>query len=93
MLQIDKLEKDISDATLKSPVDGQIISLFSEQSGFARQGDMIASIRTETGYEVELDLHVKYLTFMKSAKQVRGRSQTGDSFMLSLRVILPEENR
>ena len=93
MLQIDKLEKDISDATLKSPVDGQIISLFSEQSGFARQGDMIASIRTETGYEVELDLPVKYLPFMKSAKQVRARSQTGDSFMLSLRVILPEENR
>ncbi len=93
MLQIDKLEKDISDATLKSPVDGQIISLFSEQSGFARQGDMIASILTETGYEVELDLPVKYLPFMKSAKQVRARSQTGDSFLLSLRVILPEENR
>ena len=93
MLQIDKLEQDISDATLKSPVDGQIISLFSDQSGFARQGDMIASIRTETGYEVELDLPVKYLPFMKSAKQVRARSQTGDSFMLSLRVILPEENR
>ena len=93
MLQIDKLEQDISDATLKSPVDGQIISLFSDQSGFARQGDMIASIRTEMGYEVEIDLPVKYLPFMKSAKQVRARSQTGDSFMLSLRVILPEENR
>ena len=93
MLQIDKLERDISEATLKSPVDGQIISLFSMQSGFARQGDIIANIRTEKGYEVELDLPVKYLPFIKSTRLVKARSQTGDSFMLSLRVILPEENR
>ena len=93
MLQIDKLERDISEATLKSPVDGQIISLFSMQSDFARQGDIIANIRTEKGYEVELDLPVKYLPFIKSTRLVKARSQTGDSFMLSLRVILPEENR
>ena len=30
-LQIKKLEQDLSDATLKSPVDGQIISLFSKK--------------------------------------------------------------
>ena len=92
-LQIKKLEQDLSDATLKSPVDGQIILLFSEKIGFARQGDMIASIRTDEGYGVELDLPVKYLPFINSESQLRARSLSGENFMLSLRAILPEENR
>lgn len=92
-LQIKKLEQDLSDATLKSPVDGQIILLFSEKIGFARQGDMIASIRTDEGYGVELDLPVKYLPFINSESQLRARSLLGENFMLSLRAILPEENR
>ena len=93
LLQIKKLEQDIIDATIKSPVEGQIKSIFSEKIGFARQGDEIASIRTKEGYEVELDLPVKYIPFIKSEDQLRARSLTGESFMLSLRVILPEENR
>ena len=93
LIQIKKLEQDILDATLTSPVNGQIISLFSEQIGFARQGDEIASIRTKEGYEVELDLPVKYLPFIKSEVPLKARSQTGERLMLSLRVILPEENR
>ena len=93
LLQIEKLEQDILESTLKSPVKGQIISLFSEKIGFARQGDEIASIRTIEGYEVEIDLPVKYLPFIKSEGQLRARSLLGEQFMLSLRVILPEENR
>ena len=92
-LQIDKLERDIAGATLRSSVNGQIISLFSEQSGFARLGDKIANIRTNTGYEVEIDLPVRFLPFVGTTQQLRARGQTGDSFMLSLRAILPEENR
>ena len=93
LLQIKKIEQDIIESTLKSPVKGRIMSLFSEQIGFARQGDEIASIRTKEGYEVELDLPVKYIPFVKSEGQLRARSQSGERLMLSLRVILPEENR
>ena len=54
---------------------------------------MIASIRTDEGYGVELDLPVKYLPFINSESQLRARSLSGENFMLSLRAILPEENR
>ena len=90
---IDKLKQDLKNATLTSPVNGQIISLFAEQSGFAREGDMIAKIRTEQGYEVEIDLPVKYASFLRPNEPIFARTQNGENIKLSLSVILPEENR
>ena len=92
-LQIARLKEERADAILKSPVDGQIVSLFQQSQGFARQGDVIAAIRTVDDYEIEADIPSRYLRFLLQASSISGRMSSGRPVDMGVRVILPEENQ
>ena len=92
-LQIARLKDEIKDAVLTSPVDGQIVSLFAQRQGYARQGDVIAAFRTAEDYEIEADVPTRYLPFLRQATSIAGKTETGRDISMSVRVVLPEENR
>ena len=92
-LQIARLKDEREDAVLKSPVDGQIVSLYAQRQGYARQGDVIASIRTAEDYEIEADVPTRYLSFLRQAPSITATTSAGRPLSMTVRVVLPEENR
>ena len=75
-LQIKKLKQDLADAILTSPIEGQIVSLFPQKQGFARLGDVVATIRAASDYEVEVDIPTRYLPFVSRAETITALTTT-----------------
>ena len=92
-LQIARLKVERAEAVLKSPVDGQIVSLYAQSQGYARQGDVIAAIRTATDYEIEADVPTRYLSFLRQASSISGQTSSDRPLEMRVRVVLPEENQ
>ena len=66
-LQLAELEEDIEAAIIKSPVQGQIFELADANALYMREGDKIARIRTDNGFEVEADIPADYIGFCLKA--------------------------
>ncbi len=91
-IEISKLEKDISDTELRSPVKGQIIDLISIKSGYIRIGEKIAIIQNLNDFEIELDVPVKHIDLIKESANIFGLDVEGEKISASYRVTLPIEN-
>ena len=90
--QIDQLDADIAATTLKSRSNGQIIDLFSNNLGFAHEGDVIARILDPSIFEVEVEVPVKHLAFLQDVNIINARTLDGYQLELSVRVVLPVQN-
>ena len=91
-IQKSQLENDIADGTYAAPVNGLIISLPSYRSGFARQGEVIASIQGFRGFEVQVEVPSAYIGYLQKAPKVVGIDGQGNSLELSFRTSLPQED-
>ena len=100
LLELEELEADIAKANILSPVAGQIAQLAGANALYMREGEEIARIRTDKGFEVEADIPADYVAFLSSediieavietqAQNTRLRSQI---IQLKLRAILPTQN-
>ncbi len=91
--QINRLDADIAATTLRSRSNGQIIDLFGDKFGFAREGEVIARILDPSVFEVELEVPVNQVAFLQDVKKVIN-ARTLDDYQLELavRVILPVQN-
>lgn len=100
LLELEELEADIAKANILSPVAGQIAQLAGANALYMREGEEIARIRTDKGFEVEADIPADYVAFLSSediieavietqAQNTRSRSQI---IQLKLRAILPTQN-
>ncbi len=90
--QIKQLDADIDATTLRSRSNGQIIDLFRDKRGFARQGDVIARILDPSIFEVEVEVPVNQLAFLQDVNTVNGTTLDGYNLDLAVRVILPVQN-
>ena len=90
--QIKQLDKDIDATTLRARTNGQIIYLFDDKRGFAREGDVIARILDPTIFEVEVEVPVNQLAFLQNVKTINARTLDGYQLVLAVRVILPVQN-
>ena len=100
LLELEELEADIAKANILTPVAGQIAQLAGANALYMREGEEIARIRTDKGFEVEADIPADYVAFLSSediieavietqAQNTRSRSQI---IQLKLRAILPTQN-
>ena len=100
LLELEELEADIAKANILTPVAGQIAQLAGANALYMREGEEIARIRTDKGFEVEADIPADYVAFLSSediieavvetqAQNTRLRSQI---IQLKLRAILPTQN-
>ncbi len=90
--QIKQLDADIFATTLRARSNGQIIFLFDDKLGFAREGDVIARILDPSVFEVEAEVPVNQLVFLKDVTTINARTFDGNELDLALRVILPVQN-
>ena len=92
-LQVSEIERNMADATYRAPITGRILELPRYQSGFARQGDVLARLQGFDGFEVEAEIPSQYLSFVRSAKEISASDGRGTELKLTFRTALPEENR
>ena len=90
--QIKQLDKDIDATTLRARTNGQIIYLFDDKRGFAREGDVIARILDPSVFEVEVEVPVNQLAFLQDVTTIHARTLDGHQLDLAVRVILPVQN-
>lgn len=90
--QINKLDADIASTTLRSSLDGQIVFLFPDKIGFAREGEVIARILSPSIFEVEVEVPVLQLPFLERSSTVSARTLDDYPLELSPRVIIPVQN-
>ena len=90
--QINQLDADIAATTLRSQSNGQIIDLFGDKFGFAREGEVIARILDPSVFEVEVEVPVNQLAFLQDVTTINARTLDGHQLNLALRVILPTQN-
>ncbi len=90
--QIKQLDADIAATTLRAQSNGQIIHLFDDKRGFAREGDVIARILDPSIFEVEVEMPVNQLAFLQDVNNIKARTLDGYRLDLALRVILPVQN-
>ena len=99
-VQIQELADDLAKAVINSPVQGQIFKLAEANALYMREGEEIARIRTDTGFEVEADIPADYLRFLSPADVIEAEIETASSIaiadniliQLKLRAILPTQN-
>ena len=92
-LQIQRLQDAKADTIYTATANGLILSLPNFQTGFARQGDMLATIQTFGGFEVEAEIPASYLTYVREMRKISATSAEGDELTLIFRAALPQENQ
>ena len=91
-LQIRQLEADIAGEKITAPVDGQIVYLHPASRGYFREGDVLIRTRATTDYEVEAEIPLQYLQFVRRSKTISATDYSGRPLSLSTRVVLPVQN-
>lgn len=89
---IRQIRADIVATTLVAPRSGQIVFLIDFQSGYTREGDVIARIQDPADFEIEAEIPENLLKNFDLSSQIRGAGLGGDNVMLKPRVLLPVQN-
>lgn len=84
---------DIASARLIAPASGQLVSLVALDARYFKKGEMIAQIRSDQSYEIEVDIPVALLSFLRQVKTISGYDASGETLMAVLRSEIPEENQ
>lgn len=100
LLELEELEADIAKANILTPVAGQIAQLAGANALYMREGEEIARIRTDKGFEVEADIPADYVAFLSSEDIIEAVIETqaqntplrSQIIQLKLRAILPTQN-
>ena len=100
LLELEELEADIAKANVMSPVAGQIAQLAGANALYMREGEEIARIRTNKGFEVEADIPADYVAFLSSNDIIEAVIETqaqnprlpSQIIQLKLRAVLPTQN-
>ena len=90
--QINQLNADIAATTLYARSNGQIIYLYNDKLGFAREGDVIARILDPLFFEVEVEVPVNQVSFLTDVDMIGARTLDGHQLDLAVRVVLPVQN-
>lgn len=92
-VEIADARADIQSARLIAPASGQLASMTAIDTGYFRQGEMIAQLRSPESYEIEVDVPVALLGFLRQIKTISGSDATGADLTASFRSEIPQENQ
>jgi multidrug resistance efflux pump len=67
-VEIADARADIQSARLIAPASGQLASMTVLDTGYFRQGEMIAQLRSPESYEIEVDVPVALLGFLRQSQ-------------------------
>ena len=89
----DEVRADAEATEIRAPVTGQLIGLPASRQQFMREGDVLARILSGDDFELEADIPVGLLTYLRKRDQISGLDAEGQPVRARFRVELPEENQ
>lgn len=89
----DEIKADAETTKIHAPVTGQLIELPVSRQQFMREGDVLARILSGDDFEVEADIPVGFLTYLRGRDLISGIDAEGQPVKSRFRVELPEENQ
>lgn len=92
-IEIADTKSDIASGRLIAPVAGQLVSVTSLDNQYFRKGEMVAQIRASSGYEIEVDIPISMLEFLRIGKSITGFDATGRELAAVIRSEIPAENQ
>ena len=92
-IDLDETAADIKASVLKSPATGQLISVPPSSEQYYNEGDQVAIIRTSSDFEIEADIPVSLLPYLRAANTIQGKDANNISLNARIRAELPAENQ
>lgn len=86
------IKRQINDAVITSPIDGQITSLADFNIGYSRVGDTLAVLQRDEDYEIEADIPIDWMNYLRAQKEITYTDHRGLERKARYRVELPQEN-
>ena len=91
-LEIADIQRQISEAKIIAPIDGQIISLADFSIGYSRVGDTLVTLQRDDDYEIEADIPLGWMAYLRDVQTIAYENHLGVMQTARLRVELPQEN-
>jgi len=87
------IKADLAAADIRAVVAGQLIELPAARQKFTREGEVLARILSPEDYEIEADIPIGLLAFLRTRIKVTGIDADGQPVQSVFRAELPEENQ
>jgi RND family efflux transporter MFP subunit len=91
-LETADIQRQISEAEIVAPIDGQIISLADFSIGYSRVGDTLVTLQRDDDYEIEADIPLGWMAYLRDVQTIAYENHLGVMQTARLRVELPQEN-
>ena len=91
-LEIADIQRQIGEAEIVAPIDGQIISLADFSIGYSRVGDTLVTLQRDDDYEIEADIPLGWMAYLRDVQTIAYENHLGVMQTARLRVELPQEN-
>ncbi|MEJ6673198.1 MAG: hypothetical protein QNL57_06050 [Alphaproteobacteria bacterium] len=92
-VDIEEVQADRTAALLRAPEAGQVISVPPSKERYYREGDEVALIRSSGNYEIEADIPVTLLDYLRASDVVNGSDANGQPLRATMRAELAAENQ
>ena len=92
-VDIEEAQADQTAASLRAPEAGQVISVPPSKERYYREGDEVAVIRSSGNYEIEADIPVTLLDYLRASDVVNGSDANGQPLRATMRAELAAENQ
>jgi len=91
-LETADIQRQISEAEIVAPIDGQIIFLADFSIGYSRVGDTLVTLQRDDDYEIEADIPLGWMAYLRDVQTIAYENHLGVMQTARLRVELPQEN-
>ena len=92
-VDIEEAQADQTAASLRAPEAGQVISVPPSKERYYREGDEVAVIRSSGNYEIEADIPVTLLDYLRASDVLNGSDANGQPLRATMRAELAAENQ
>lgn len=92
-VDIEEAQADQTAASLRAPEAGQVISVPPSKERYYREGDEVAVIRSIGNYEIEADIPVTLLDYLRASDVLNGSDANGQPLRATMRAELAAENQ
>ena len=92
-VDIEEVQADRTAALLRAPEAGQVISVPPSKERYYREGDEVALIRSSGNYEIEADIPVTLLDYLRASDVLNGSDANGQPLRATMRAELAAENQ
>ena len=88
---IDLARYNLTNATVRAPFDGVVLSVATEVGQFASSGSQVATLLDTGSMEVEANVPSRFIQALEPGRAVLGKNDAGSALTMTLRAVLPTE--